>query len=98
MERKYRFLVGGHKNHSAQSVYRADSINNWIYAATGDITKSGVSTNKFVIASAKGLDVYAGRDIADTSLIFHHQDAAQHSSVTTGGDLCFEKVEIIVTD
>lgn len=85
------FSLASTKNHGAQSVYRADSNNNWIYAATGDITKSGVSESKFVIASAKGLDVYAGRDIADTSLIFHHQDAAQHSSITTGGDLVFRE-------
>lgn len=85
------FSLMGTKNHSAQSVYRADSMNNWIYTATGDITKSGVSASKFVIASAKGLDVYAGRDLADTSLIFHHQDASQHSSITTGGDLVFRE-------
>lgn len=83
--------ISGENTHSSQSVYRGDTLNNWVYAHEGDITRTGVSANRFVIASAKGLDIYASRDMADTSVLFHHQDAAQHSSITTGRDLIFRE-------
>ncbi|HMW73236.1 MAG TPA: filamentous hemagglutinin family protein, partial [Cellvibrionaceae bacterium] len=76
--------------HSAKSVYLGDTVNNWIYSASGDIARSpDMATSRFIIVSAKGMDINANGNLRDTSVIFHHQDASQHSSITTGRDMLF---------
>lgn len=83
--------VNSQDAHNSNSVFRGDTVNNWIYSSNGDIGRSPDMTARFTVVSAKGLDINSKGNLADTSVIFHHQDASQHSSITTGGDLVFRE-------
>ncbi|MEY4588606.1 MAG: hypothetical protein RL497_682, partial [Pseudomonadota bacterium] len=86
------------QGHAANSLFKADPINNWVYTGLGDVGKTQGSEGRFIFASAKGLDISAGRDLSNTSLIIHHQDASQHSSITTGRDLVFTETRASESD
>jgi filamentous hemagglutinin len=73
---------------SSRSVFAGDSRNNLLWANQGDI----LGNYALKVRSAKGLDVTAGRDLLDTTLVFHHKDASHSSSIHTGRDLVFSDV------
>lgn len=87
----YLLQIDNPNAHTANSVYGSDRGNNWIYSANGDIGRSPDMIARFAVVSAKGLDINSKGNLSDTSVIFHHQNPSQHSSITTGGDLMFRE-------